>query len=194
METDGCTIKNEAGKTVTSITNDITRTDISLVKVNEADPSKKLPDSTYGLYRKLTTSTDDAEITTDDAVKIAEATTDENGVLTFKGVLLDTEYVIKEEVAPDGYYVSDKPISVEFKAGTDGKPVLKKANGSNGTAVVNSVTGAITWNEPVVIYQFTKTDEDGNPLKGAELEIEMPLAEYSISGHRMELLMSLKES
>lgn len=171
METDGCTIKNEAGKTVTSITNDITRTDISLVKVNEADPSKKLPDSTYGLYRKLTTSTDDAEITTDDAVKIAEATTDENGVLTFKGVLLDTEYVIKEEVAPDGYYVSDKPISVEFKAGTDGKPVLKKANGSNGTAVVNSVTGAITWNEPVVIYQFTKTDEDGNPLKGAELEI-----------------------
>lgn len=171
VETDGCTIKNEAGETVTSITNDITRTDISLVKVNEADPSKKLPDSTYGLYRKLTTSTDDAEITTDDAVKIAEATTDENGVLTFKGVLLDTEYVIKEEAAPDGYYVSDKPISVEFKAGTDGKPVLKKANGSNGTAVVNSVTGAITWNEPVVIYQFTKTDEDGNPLKGAELEI-----------------------
>ena len=200
VETDGCTIKNEAGKTVTSITNDITRTDISLVKVNEADPSKKLPDSTYGLYRKLTTSTDDAEITTDDAVKIAEATTDENGVLTFKGVLLDTEYVIKEEVAPDGYYVSDKPISVEFKAGTDGKPVLKKANGSNGTAVVNSVTGAITWNEPVVIYQFTKTDEDGNPLKGAELEIRdasgRVLDKWTSDGtaHVLEGILSCGES
>ena len=200
VETDGCTIKNEAGKTVTSITNDITRTDISLVKVNEADPSKKLPDSTYGLYRKLTTSTDDAEITTDDAVKIAEATTDENGVLTFKGVLLDTEYVIKEEAAPDGYYVSDKPISVEFKAGTDGKPVLKKANGSNGTAVVNSVTGAITWNEPVVIYQFTKTDEDGNPLKGAELEIRdasgRVLDKWTSDGtaHVLEGILSCGES
>lgn len=200
VETDGCTIKNEAGESVTSITNDITRTDISLVKVNEADPSKKLPDSTYGLYRKLTTSTDDAEITTDDAVKIAEATTDENGVLTFKGVLLDTEYVIKEEVAPDGYYVSDKPISVEFKAGTDGKPVLKKANGSNGTAVVNSVTGAITWNEPVVIYQFTKTDEDGNPLKGAELEIRdasgRVLDKWTSDGtaHVLEGILSCGES
>lgn len=200
VEANGCTIKNEAGETVTSITNDITRTDISLVKVNEADPSKKLPDSTYGLYRKLTTSTDDAEITTDDAVKIAEATTDENGVLTFKGVLLDTEYVIKEEVAPDGYYVSDKPISVEFKAGTDGKPVLKKANGSNGTAVVNSVTGAITWNEPVVIYQFTKTDEDGNPLKGAELEIRdasgRVLDKWTSDGtaHVLEGILSCGES
>lgn len=200
VEADGCTIKNEVGKPVTSITNDITRTDISLVKVNEADPSKKLPDSTYGLYRKLTTSTDDAEITTDDAVKIAEATTDENGVLTFKGVLLDTEYVIKEEAAPDGYYVSDKPISVEFKAGTDGKPVLKKANGSNGTAVVNSVTGAITWNEPVVIYQFTKTDEDGNPLKGAELEIRdasgRVLDKWTSDGtaHVLEGILSCGES
>lgn len=80
------------------------------------------------------------------------------------------------------------------------KPVLKKANGSNGTAVVNSVTGAITWNEPVVIYQFTKTDEDGNPLKGAELEIRdasgRVLDKWTSDGtaHVLEGILSCGES
>lgn len=168
----GCTMKNADGESVTNITNDVKRADIQLLKVNESDPSAKLPNSRYGLYRKMVRTATGSGVTTDDAVKIAEATTDANGMLTFKGVLLNTEYVVKEEAAPDGYYVSEDPITVEFETNANGQVVLKAANGSNGTAEVDIVSGAITWKEPVVTYQFTKTDEKDQPLAGAELELQ----------------------
>ena len=165
-------IRDSSDAAVNEIVDDQTRGDIELLKVSEKDNSIKLPDSTYTLFRKSTTSGSD--------IKIASATTDANGVVRFSGVLVDTDYVVKETAAPDGYYVSRDPIVVKLSVTTDpstgGKvtrleAVDMGASGSNVTATIDPVTGAISWLEPEIEYCVLKTDEDGNALPGAALEL-----------------------
>ncbi len=148
------------------VVNDVVRTDISLVKVNESNTDEKIPNSIYALYAK------------EGAVEsvIAKATTDVNGVLKFEGVFVDKEYTIKEVSAPDGSYVSESPITISYELNSNGEVVIKSFDGGistvsgMATAYVDD-NGNITWLEPSVLYSFDKVDEVGNPLSGATLRL-----------------------
>ena len=148
------------------IINDVARADINLIKVDEKYTDKKMLNSKYGLYA----DEDGKEI------KLAETVTDDNGMITFKGVLLDKEYTIKELEAPDGSYVSESPVSIRFGFDDDNKIVIKSFDGgvsdsSGGKTAYIDDDGNIVWLEPAVIYNFIKVDEDNNPLSGAKLRI-----------------------
>lgn len=159
----GLTYDKEGTKPVENnrLINQVYRTDISFTKVSEINQAKKLANSTYGLFTKKNGTLN----------RISTAVTDENGVITFKGVLINTEYVVQELVSPDGYYVSKDPITLGFKL-EDGKIVFDKSlfDSGNGTVMI-SADGSLTWLEPEVVVNFLKKDEDGNPLPGAKLQV-----------------------
>lgn len=159
----GLTYDKEGTKPVENnrLINQVYRTDISFTKVSEIDQAKKLANSTYALFTKK-----DGTLS-----QIATAVTDKNGVITFNGVLINTEYVVQEMISPDGYYVSKNPITLGFKL-EDGKIVFDKSlfDNGNGTVLI-SADGSLTWLEPEVVVNFLKKDEDGNPLPGAKLQV-----------------------
>lgn len=162
------------------VVNDVVRTDISLKKVSETNPSKTLPGSTYGLYKRASAQGPfarvglpllSAEQPLDPGLQlIAKATTDADGMLTFKGVLMDQEYVIRELAAPDGSLVSKNPIVMAFAMGEDNVPRLVSFDDGSGTARLDD-DGAVVWREPQVIVDFSKEDESGARLAGAELAV-----------------------
>lgn len=163
--TDGTEVENN------TIVNDVYRTNITFTKVDEKNPSKVIPGSTYGLFKKysdITTKT----LETERLVKIAEAVTDAKGVLTFEGVLMDTEYIVRELKAADGSYLSEKPLKLSFSVNEAGEIAMEIIDAGDGTAEIHSETGAIIWKEPQVEVRFSKTDEQGNLLGEAELHIE----------------------
>ncbi|WP_446897317.1 SpaA isopeptide-forming pilin-related protein [Clostridium sp. LBM24168] len=86
------------------------------------------------------------------------ATSDEDGVVTFNNVAYG--YKIKETKAPSGYYLSSKVLNA----------VMKEDNATVALDNVEFIDQKI-----VVIPQGTvtiqKTDESGNPLKGAEFAL-----------------------
>ena len=131
------------------------------VKVNLDNNGEKLPGSTYGLFKPGENNA---------LVKVAEATTDDEGVLEFDGVLTDVEYTVQELVAPDGFYVSENPISISFKVDEDNNVVIDKFDDGSGTATVDE-NGNITWLEPEVKVSFTKQDMEGHNLAGASLKV-----------------------
>ncbi len=142
------------------IVNDQYRADIKFTKVSERNQSKKLAGSKYGLYRKNSLN---------EETLIATAVSDKDGQVIFKGVLLDTNYVIRELESPEGYYISEKPVELSFKLdGTD--VVLSTFDDGDKTAVL-AANGEITWLEPSVVVSFLKVDEKGNPLAGASLAV-----------------------
>ena len=151
-----------------TLVNDLPRTDIKIEKVAEEDNGVRLPNSVYGLYKKDENGKEEL---------VAEATTDSDGVLKFEGILVGTEYTIKEIQSPDGSYVSEQPISIKFKKDENGNITVESFDGGFNTdsgkvtARVDK-NGNITWLEPSVKYSFEKVDEDGNPVKGAALRIE----------------------
>ena len=142
------------------IVDDQYRTDIIFTKVSEKDKAKKLANSTYGLYRKNSL---------DEEILVATTVSDENGVVKFEGVLVDTKYVIRELKSPNGFYVSQNPIEISFKLDAE-EVVLDSFNDGKGTALL-AANGEITWLEPAVVVSFLKVDENGNPLPGATLAI-----------------------
>ena len=173
------TIDNETGEEIIVINDGLMKTDIELCKVSEQDPTKKLPDSTYVLYRVRGTA----------KVEIARAVTDERGIIRFKDVEAGGEYMITEVEAPDGYYVSEKSIRIRVEVvrnGDGGVNVVLKSvdmgDGSNGksTAYIDTVTGAVTWLEPEIICSVLKVDEDGKTLAGASLEIRKGSADGEV--------------
>ncbi len=142
------------------IINDQYRADIKFTKVSERNQAKKLAGSKYGLYRKNSLG---------EETLIATAVSDKDGLVVFKGVLLDTNYVIRELESPEGYYISEKPVELSFKLdGTD--VVLSTFDDGDKTAVL-AANGEITWLEPSVVVSFLKVDEKGNPLAGASLAV-----------------------
>lgn len=164
---DGAEIQNN------TIVNDVNRTDIVIEKVDEKNPGRKLPGSTYGLFRRASTVKSGKEADnagTDEWVQVAQATTDENGILRFTGILVGVEYQIRELIAPAGSYVSEKPLTILFEM-KDGKAVIKSFDDGNGTTTVDPETGEIIWKEPQVEVKFAKKDEEGKLLAGAKLEV-----------------------
>ncbi|MBR1597910.1 MAG: Cna B-type domain-containing protein [Lachnospiraceae bacterium] len=157
-------LKDADGKLITGnkLVNDQYRADIVLTKVSEYNPKEALPNSTYGLYKVTDAVGTEKLITT--------AVTDEQGLLTFKGVVTGVTYKVREMAPPDGYYVSKNPVTISFKV-DNGKAVLSAVDGGDGTATIDA-NGNITWLEPSVIVSFAKTDEAGNYLAGAVLTVK----------------------
>ena len=162
-----------------TVVNDVYRTDIRFTKVNEKNRDEVLEGSEYGLYKRRTpavrmkASRQQAHPAEeqDDWQLIATAETDANGILEFKGVLMDTEYIVRELKAPDGSYVSANPMKVTFTVNKDGI-IDTTVNDGGGTVSVNPETGEIIWLEPPVEVAFGKQDMDGQPLVGAGLQIQ----------------------
>lgn len=166
---------------VDTVVNDVYRTDIRIKKVSETDEGKVLPNSTYGLYKRVAAQGGElvrarASLLAVDAPfepmlqLVAKATTGEDGYLVFEGVLMDQEYVIQELVAPDGSLVSENPISIEFAMDADGTPKIVKFDDGSGTAEVDA-QGNIVWKEPQVTVLFYKKGPEGNLLAGAQLQV-----------------------
>lgn len=169
-------------------------TDIVLKKVNEQKPDEVLPDSTYGLFKKVAKaapvqarafslfSTDNTPEADDESEwqKIAEATTGQDGYLRFEGVLMGVEYSIRELKAPEGSHVSEKPVNIKFGVNDAGTPVIESIDlgladpndpNSAPTASVDPETGEIVWLEPSIVAEISKTDMNANLLAGAKLRI-----------------------
>lgn len=178
--TDGSSVEGNV------VVNDVLRTDISMKKVSEQAPDTVLPGSTYGLYKRtseipkvnaarmlMNAPKADSEDELEGWTLIATSVTDKDGMLTFKGVLMDTEYMIRELEAPDGSQVSEKPVRITFAADSvTGEVKIASIDNGDGTAEVNPDTGEIIWREPPIMLGFLKTDEAGVPLPGAELELQ----------------------
>lgn len=178
----------EDEKEVTDITivNDVARTDITLRKVSEQDLDLVLPGSEYGLYKKtdmipkpqmkaammLSGAQLPLAAQEEEWILIARAVTDEKGILAFKGVLMDTEYMIRELKAPDGSQVSANPVSIQFTADKNGKVRVAEVKDGNQTAEVDLETGEIVWREPPIMLGFWKRNTDGDALAGAVLQLQ----------------------
>lgn len=171
----------------TQVANDVPRADIRIKKVAETDESKVLPNSVYGLYRTVGSqppatrarglSTFSVPVLAAASAPlagnlqlVAKATTGPDGFLTFKGVLTDTEYVIRELVAPNGSLVSQNPISIEFTVDKAGAAKVVAFDDGSGTAELDA-HGNIVWKEPQVKLSFGKKDPEGNLLAGAKLQV-----------------------
>ncbi|MDD3220125.1 MAG: SpaA isopeptide-forming pilin-related protein [Lachnospiraceae bacterium] len=179
--------------TSSTVLNDVLRGTVELLKVDEDDPTKVLPGSTYGLYRMRNVDFDaitganksglrtmaehvlsvfSADGASDEEVLVATATTDANGKLVFDNVLTGIRYTIRELTAPEGSQVSEKPISLEFKISEDGKAVIdtETFDMGDGTATIDE-NGNITWFEPPTKVEIQKKDTEGKLLAGATLRI-----------------------
>lgn len=185
-----------------TVVNDVQRSDIRFTKVDDKNHDKVLPGSMYGLYKptdakevpgtaqktgrgtflnteklqmQSLASKDAQEIQTDSGngfQLIATAVTDENGILTFRGVLMDTVYMIRELQEPDGSLVSANQIRIGFTVDGDGNAKVSYFDDGSGTAELDSETGEIKWFEPQTEIRFAKKDESGSLLKGAALQAE----------------------
>ncbi|MEG0680057.1 MAG: SpaA isopeptide-forming pilin-related protein, partial [Eubacterium sp.] len=163
-----------------TVVNDVVRGTIEIKKVDEQHPEETIPDSTYGLYRKVgqnlnrMTGRSALQVTPIAAeepgeILVATATTDANGVLKFEGILTGVQYTIRELTAPEGSQVSEKPIEITFKEDSKGNVVIESFDDGKGTAEV--VDGKIVWYEPPTMAKIYKKDVNGNLLAGAKLRI-----------------------
>jgi hypothetical protein len=120
-------------------------------------------------------------------VKIAQKATDENGQLSFDGVLTGVNYLIKELKAPDGSMVSANDVAFEMTVDNSDNAIvssINKGTDKNGTDTVINVKNVLdkngkstsetsfTWLEPPTVARFTKVDENGKSLAGAYLHVE----------------------
>ncbi|WP_313165272.1 SpaA isopeptide-forming pilin-related protein [Sedimentibacter sp.] len=126
------------------------------VMVIKADTfGEGLEGAIFGLYNK----------DTNDIIK--ETTSGENGIVLFEGIE-EGEYYIKEISPPDGYTKSTDVVSVRVEEDSnDSKKLIvsyKKGDQPYSSEPLEFV------NEPIDI-EFTKHDNNGNPLSGAEFTL-----------------------
>ncbi len=166
---------------MTAITNEAIRGSMTVVKVDETNPEKRLPGSTYGLYKKMavlgtlgtggeTTQVNEGEAVPSGYKKLGEGITDAQGKVVFGNLLIGNEYMVKELKAPAGYQVSEHPITLTFKlnASNLAKPDIISTGG--GTITVDE-NGEVTWFEPPTRVSLEKVDEQGKAVMGAVLQL-----------------------
>ncbi|MCD7766125.1 MAG: hypothetical protein LUH53_06355 [Lachnospiraceae bacterium] len=173
------------------ITNDVYRSDFSFTKVSEEDSTQVITGATYGLYRRYSSggssetdsqgetgssdTTDSTDTTDSELTLIATCVSDENGLVSFAGLLMDVEYTVVELESPSGSYVSANSISFNFiLKSPDGTVETNWVSTGDGTVVIEETADGqqLIWNEPQTIVSVQKLDEDGNALAGATLEIQ----------------------
>lgn len=136
---------NPATGNTTDTDEDIVKTytyKVDVVKKDSVTTTKKLPGAKFELRKA------------DGTTKIAEATTDDNGELTFSGLDAGT-YTLVEVEAPEGYVLptgdaAKTTFTVGAPATPDGTYEIKDVSGNNvlkdtnGNAVINNNTITIT--------------------------------------------------
>lgn len=154
--------------------------DLVLDKTDAEDSSKLLAGSKYRLYRKDSFTAANAvnyEAKAEEAEAseftdfVAEAETDDNGTLTFKGVNVGVEYLVREAEEPSGYQVSKDPIMVRFvRDNKTNTTTLENLDDGDGTALIED--SKIIWKEPRLKVAVRLVDEDGNNLSGGTLTMK----------------------
>ncbi|WP_195270373.1 SpaA isopeptide-forming pilin-related protein [Eubacterium sp. 1001713B170207_170306_E7] len=163
-----------------TVLDDAVRGQIKLVKVDEQDPTKLLPGSTYGLYKRVEKTEPQSRSTFArffraaaqyEEVLVATAVTDEKGEILFDGLITGVEYIVKELAAPDGSQVSKKPITVKFKLERGSlEPDIESFDNGEGTAALDK-DGNVVWYEPPIMVEVSKKDINEEMLSGAKLRI-----------------------
>lgn len=163
-----------------TVLDDAVRGQIKLVKVDEQDPTKLLPGSTYGLYKRVEKTEPQSRsafarffraAAQYEEVLVATAVTDEKGEILFDGLITGVEYIVKELAAPDGSQVSKKPITVKFKLERGSlEPDIESFDNGEGTAALDK-DGNVVWYEPPIMVEVSKKDINEEMLSGAKLRI-----------------------
>ncbi|MCD8096741.1 MAG: hypothetical protein LUE31_01625 [Lachnospiraceae bacterium] len=133
--------------------------DFSFIKVNDQDPTQGIEGSEYGLY--------DA-----DGDLITTVVSDENGLVSFDNLEVNVPYTIKELDPPAGSYVSPEEISFVIAYDDTTKVMSVEISDDGDGTLVTDDDGNYVWLEAQTIVSALKTDEDGNPLAGATLQIQ----------------------
>lgn len=127
------------------IDNERVKTDVSLVKVDASDTSKKLSGAKFSLYKD---DGDGVFDRTKDQVVFADFETDKGGMATFSQLTVGT-YFLVETYAPTGYQMNGEPYRIQVfdvagQAGGDADNMIQvgKADGSDMRApeTPNTVT------------------------------------------------------
>ncbi|MGN9160628.1 SpaA isopeptide-forming pilin-related protein [Clostridium sulfidigenes] len=127
-----------------SISNTKIRGSIEFTKLGE--DKNPLQGAEFKLYKEIDTKVENP---------IATAISDESGKVQFENVEYG-EYTIKESKAPEGYLLSSEILTAIITE--DGKVVKANPESISNTKIRGSI-------------EFTKLDEDKNPLQGAEFKI-----------------------
>jgi len=127
-----------------SISNTKIRGNIEFNKLGE--DKNPLQGAEFKLYKEIDTKFENP---------IATAISDESGKVQFENVEYG-EYTIKESKAPEGYLLSSEILTAIITE--DGKVVKANPESISNTKIRGSI-------------EFTKLDEDKNPLQGAEFKI-----------------------
>ena len=138
-----------------TVVNDVYRGDLEFTKVSELDSTKTIPGGVYGLYR--------------DNLMIAKAVSGSNGKVSFRGLLMDVEYTVRELEVPAGSYRSANVVKFRF---TEENGVVQMVILDDGEDTVKQTEGGLLWLEPQTVVSILKTNEKGEPLSGAKLEIK----------------------
>lgn len=137
-----------------ALINDVFRGDFSFCKVSELDNDQTISGVVFGLYK-------------DDSL-IATAQSDESGLVTFSGLLMDVAYTVQELEVPTGCHLSKYAIELQFTM-TDGEPQLVITDNGNDTLL--ETEDMLLWQEPQTSVSILKVGEDRKPLAGATLRI-----------------------
>lgn len=157
--------KNGTDVAGNTVINDVYRNDFSFTKVSELDHSKKIAGATYGLYKTVLFTS--GPFTTQKEILVAKSTSDANGIVTFRGLLMDVEYTVKELSVSAGSYLSKN--SVSFKYTWNNGAVLSILDDGEDTIIMEN--NSILWLEPQVVVSIQKVNSAKKPLVGAELQI-----------------------
>ena len=157
---DGFAVENN------TVINDVHRGDFTFTKVSELDNAQIIPGAKYGLYKTVYANV--AGIQVPHELLVATAISDEDGVVTFNGLLMDTEYTVRELSVPVGCYLSANSISFKL-TWTDGHSVVKILDDGDGT--ITESDDGLLWQEPQVVVAILKTNSRGKPLAGATLQL-----------------------
>jgi len=113
---------------------------ISIQKASRQQPDVKLAGAKYALYNSFNT-------------KLAEATTNSEGIATFTGLGLKT-YTIVEIVAPEGYHIDATPMRVRLSAGASVVQVNQLDDEIRGSLTISKVLLDVNGNVDQQIKSF----------------------------------------
>lgn len=149
-----------------TLINDVYRGDFTFTKVNELDQTLGIPGGEYGLYKTIQLEAGPLKVPYE--IHVATAVSDKDGKVTFAGLLMDTEYTVRELSVPTGSYLSANEI--RFKLVWNGDhPEQKLLDNGDGTLLAKEEK--LLWLEPQVVVSILKTDSSGKPLAGAKLQL-----------------------
>lgn len=148
-----------------TVINDVYRADFTFSKVSELNNLQVIPGAEYGLYKTVQFSA--GPIKVDYQILVAKAVSDENGVVIFPGLLMDTEYTVKELSVPSGSYVSENSISFKYTWNNCARLIVL----DHGDGTLTAGANGLLWQEPQVVVSILKVNSAKQGLAGATLQI-----------------------